>query len=54
MTQKKTAPNNPFKNTRKYSKRQHVKSLIVSLAVRGVIPMRLASWTIQKGGFLHD
>lgn len=31
-----------------------IKAAIVTLAVWGVIPARLASWLIQRGGLKHD
>lgn len=31
-----------------------LKATIVTLAVWGIVPMRLASWLIQRGGLRHE
>lgn len=50
----KTASNNCQNNTKKLTKRQQVKRIIVWLAVRGLIPFFLAELILRKGGLSHD
>lgn len=40
--------------TRRNKLRSLVKALIVRLALRGLVPVRLADWMIQCGGLSHD
>lgn len=34
--------------------RVHIKSCVVTAAISGRIPMNMADWLIQHGGFRHD
>jgi hypothetical protein len=43
-----------IKNITKQAFRQRFKALVVLLAVRGVVPIFLAEWLIDRGGLRHD
>lgn len=37
----------------KHSIRPFIKAVIVHMALRGILPVKLAEWMIQRGGLRH-
>jgi len=49
-TASKTSGVNRNKN---HTFRQRIKQIIVMMAVRGLLPVRVAEWIISRGGLTH-